>query len=285
MQVELLPADWLVIIYLIFINVLLVGFRSNLVRWHFYIIVHLVLIITILVSRLISEPLPLPLQVIRDWYPVALMFTLYWQVGSFTQLIVQGYYDDVIIRLEGHIFKGQPSMSLSSRFPFKVLSEFLHLCYLLYYGLLMSLVLPLYLQGRLEEFYEVVFVDLLITLISFVWFIFVPVAGPRYKFEKIGGPLATGFFYKLTHSLLSRASSKGTALPSLHVSQSLVVLFFAWRYGLPYFSIVLLICAGILACTVYGRFHYAIDVVAGVIVACTGFAVGPLIFSFLETGL
>lgn len=281
MNYHLLPTEWLIIAYLIVISLLLLRFRQRVSEWVLCIVAHVAVISAVLVSGLVANGLSPLLQILRDWYPLVLILVFYWEVGLYTQMAVQGYRDDRVIRLEGKIFKGQPSIYFSSRFESLRLSEFLHFCYLLYYAIIILLALPLYLQGRREAFHELIFAELLVSTASFVWFIFLPVAGPRYYFERISGHRSRGFFYKVTHYLLSRGSSKGTALPSLHASQTTIVLLYSLHYDLLYFSILLPLCIGILLSTIYGHFHYAVDVLAGVFLACAAFFAANFIYSLV----
>ena len=125
-------------------------------------------------------------------------------------------FDDWIVRWENRLFNGLPSTYLSARFPSVALSEYLHLCYLSYYFIPVFLPTMLYFRGKGEAFFETLFAELFTFNICLIWYIFFPVAGPRYISEKIKGPLANRPLFRLTHAILSRASTKGTAFPSSH---------------------------------------------------------------------
>ena len=117
-------------------------------------------------------------------------------------------------------------------------SELLHLCYFSYYPIVFGLVGVLYYQGRHEAFHEVVFGEVLTFNLCLIWYIFMPVMGPRYTFEKIRGPLAEGHVFKLVHMILSSASSKGTAFPSSHCAIGVIVVLYAARYDPVAFAIM-----------------------------------------------
>ena len=96
----------------------------------------------------------------------------------------------------------------------------------------------LYSQGRHEAFHEVVFGEVLTFNLCLIWYIFMPVMGPYYKFEKIRGSLADGFFFKLVHMILANAASKGTAFPSSHCAIGVIVVLYAARYDPVAFAIM-----------------------------------------------
>ena len=270
---NLLPYDWVAIGYLAIIGALILIFHKNVVRWYLYLIAHLLGIAGILSLTFIQESLAFPLQFIRDWYPLSTIALFYFEMGKLTQMVFQRYFDETVIRWEKQVFKGMPSLELSRRFPSIVLSEVLHLCYFSYYVIAVFLAAWLYFRGQTGPFQETVFAETLTFNLSLLCYPFLPATGPRYLFEKIEGKLSGGFFFKLTHSILSRGSSKGTAFPSSHVSLSVIVLLCAFRYDSTAFLILLPMCTGLTLGTVYGRFHYAIDALTGVVLGCIVFGI------------
>ncbi len=282
LSATLLPADWVIIAYLGLTSVLIVFRRKNLVRWYLYLLAHVTLVIAVLWVSLISESLPLLFRFLREWYPLATIPAFYWGVSPLTQMIRRGYFDDAVIRWENRLFKGQPSMFMSKHLPMIALSEVLHLCYFSYYAIVLSLPAVLYFQGRIGAFREVVFAECLAFNVCLICYIFLPVAGPRYVFEKIGGQLAKGFLHRLTHIILSMGSSKGTAFPSSHSAIAVVVLLYAMRYDTLAFIILCPFCVGLVIATVYGRFHYAVDTIAGTVLAGIIYGIAAALYRLLS---
>ena len=264
---NLLPYDWCAIGYLAITGVLILIFHKNVARWYLYLIVRAAVIAGIVSLTFVQADLPQPWQFIRDWYPLSTIALFYFEMGKLTQLVFHRFFDDVIIRWEKQVFRGMPSIELSDKFPSVLLSESLHLCYFSYYVIAVFLAAWLYFQGKTVDFQETVFAETLTFNLSLLCYPFIPAAGPRYHFDKIEGKLATGFFFRLTHAILSTGSSKGTAFPSSHVSLSVIVLLCAFRYDTTAFLILLPFCTGLTLGTVYGRFHYAIDALAGAVLA------------------
>ena len=192
-------------------------------------------------------------------------------------MVFQRYFDETVIYWEKQIFKGMPCLELSDRFPSMILSETLHLCYFSYYVMAVFLAAWLYFSGRIGPFQETVFAETLAFNLSLLCYLFLPTTGPRYLFEKIQGKLSEGFFFRLAHLAVSRGSSKGTAFPSSHVSLSVTVLLCALRYDSTVFLILLPMCVGLILGTVYGRFHYVIDVIAGAILAGIVFGITTIL--------
>ena len=77
------------------------------------------------------------------------------------------------------------------------------------------------------------------------------------------GTVQAGFFYRLMEVIYARFETPGAAFPSSHVAIALVTLRFSFRHLRPirwiHLTLVVLLCLA----TVYCRYHYAIDVAAG----------------------
>ncbi|WP_428277401.1 phosphatase PAP2 family protein [Candidatus Palauibacter sp.] len=92
-----------------------------------------------------------------------------------------------------------------------------------------------------------------------------PVAGPRYEFVQIGGEIGEGTLFGIVHGILETGSSKGTAFPSSHIAASLAGVVAAGREDRRWFRLLLVPELALTAGTVYGRFHYAVDALAGIL--------------------
>jgi membrane-associated phospholipid phosphatase len=75
---------------------------------------------------------------------------------------------------------------------------------------------------------------------------------------------------------IQRAGVHGNAFPSAHVAGAVVPLIFAWRYAPTLASWLSPLVVLLSVAAVYDRYHYASDVVAGIIVG--GAAAGLVLF-------
>ena len=196
---------------------------------------------------------------------------------------MQRYFDDKIIECEERLFNGQPSIYLGEHFPSKWLSELLHLCYFSYYPIVFGLVGVLYYQDRHEAFHEVVFAEVLTFNLCLIWYIFMPVMGPRtISLKKFAGDLSqTDLLFKLVHMILSGAASKGTAFPSSHCAIGVIVILYAARYDPVAFAIMCPFGVGLVLGTVYARMHYAVDAILGTVLAVVIFGAAPYLYRLL----
>ncbi len=263
------PSDTVFLLYVALSGTLILafGWRLSPALWLGLTLAHLAIIAIGL--RWSSRPLsgPSVTGFFRDAYPALFVTFLYWELRYLAQLFSDGYHDPLILRLEEALFGEQLAVTFSERLPSLWLSELLHFCYSLYWVLLPLAGAALYLRGRLRGFRELVYVELVVFCACYLVFIFFPVAGPFYQFPEIGGELASGPFYRLVHWVLADGGSKGAAFPSSHVAVAVAIVLVSWRHDRAVSVVAAPLVIGLTIGTVYGRFHYGIDALAGVVVA------------------
>ncbi len=103
--------------------------------------------------------------------------------------------------------------------------------------------------------------------LCYVVFLFFPVAGPRYAFDLAHNAATDVWPARATQWLLDRGDSWGAAFPSSHVAAAVVAAVCALRYWRRLGLVLTPFTIGLVLSVVYGQFHYAVDAVAGLIVA------------------
>jgi membrane-associated phospholipid phosphatase len=120
-----------------------------------------------------------------------------------------------------------------------------------------------YLSGRRAAFGELLLTLSTVLLGSYVFFILLPVDSPYYLSQRLGPPLSGHVFFDLVHRMSAVGGARGGAFPSAHVSGAVVVILVAWRRQRRLAYLLVPITGGLLIATVYGRFHYVLDTIAG----------------------
>ena len=206
-------------------------------------------------------------RVIQDWHPLLLFPVLYKEVELLAPALGDWRLTAVIPAIESALFQGQPSLYLSETLPFVPLSEYLHFAYLSYVIVIPSVAAYWYLGRHHTAFGELLLLLSAVLLGSYLFFILLPVDSPYYRSPRLGPPLAGHFFFDLVHEVSARGGARGGAFPSAHVSGAVVVSLVAWRHQRRLAYVVVLITASVMMATVYGRFHYALDTIAGAALA------------------
>ena len=228
--------------------------------------VHLTLSGSLLILNRARPPAGI-LRVIRDWHPLALFPVLYKEVELLAPVLGDWRLTEALPAWESALFGGQPSLYLSERLAFVPLSEFLHFCYLSHLIVIPSVAAYWYVSGRQAAFGELLLLLSTVLLGSYLFFILLPVDSPYYLSQRLGPPLSGHFFFDLVHQISARGGARGGAFPSAHVSGAVVVLLVAWRHQRRLAYSLVPIIAGVMIATVYGRFHYVLDTLAGAALA------------------
>jgi len=223
------------------------------------------------------------LDFLRHYYPILLYTGFYRETGLLNQMTTTGYLDPFIIRLEERIFGAQPSLFFVQSLPFRSVGEILYASYFSYYLMIAGVGLALLIRDR-RQFFHFVSVVSFVFYVCYLIYIFTPVMGPRAferpidgyelpaRFRPEGGleiPAAVqaGLFFRIMVWIYATFEAPGAAFPSSHVAVALTTVYFSFRYlrRIRHFhlALALLLCLS----TVYGRYHYAVDVVAGVATA------------------
>lgn len=223
------------------------------------------------------------LDFLRHFYPVILYVGFYRETGELNHMFVAQYLDPFFIRLEESIFGAQPSLTFMPGLPYWPVSEVFYFAYFSYYLMIAGVGLALYLRDR-RQFFHYVSVVSFVFYVCYLIYIFTPVMGPRIFHRAINGyelptdvqpavlptfpaSIRAGPFFQIMAWIYETFEAPGAAFPSSHVTVAIATLYFSFRYlpriRIPHLIMVVLLCLS----TIYCRYHYAVDVAAGVLTA------------------
>lgn len=237
---------------------------------------------------------------LRHFYPVLFYTWFFTETGRLNRMFYTDFLDPALIRWEEAIFGFQPSVIFMERLPHLFISEMFYASYFSYYIMIVGVGLALYIRDR-SQFFHYLSVVSFVFYICYTIYIVVPVIGPRVFFREIEGyslpdelqvlastdlypeHLRTGLFFRLMAWIYRNFESPGAAMPSSHVAIALTTLYFSFRY-LPrirtlHAVMVFLLCLS----TVYCRYHYAVDVLAGMLTAALLVPLGNVLFRRFHT--
>jgi membrane-associated phospholipid phosphatase len=269
------PADKVAIAYLLFIAFLISIFSYRIQRWVLLDLGHAVAIaIVVLIARWEQSVIGSDAsssraglaRVVRGWYPVALIPITYKELSYLIPLIHPRDFDAALAAID-HSFLGMNPTVWLERFTWPTLTEVLQLTYSSYYILPVILGLVLWRSRRFEEFHFWVFIVVLGFYLSYLGYIAVPAIGPRFLPEIVQTqtkPLTGVWLFQPVRALLDRAEGiTRDCFPSGHTELTLLVLYYARKFHRNTFWWLLPLGTGVIISTVYLRYHYVVDVVAG----------------------
>ena len=139
---------------------------------------------------------------------------------------------------------------------------YLHFCYF-FHNIQIPLIGGYWYVTHRPVFREMLFLLSTTLCLSYIFYILYPVDSPFYLAERPGAPISGHLFYELVLYVSERGGARGGAFPSSHVSVSLIIWLTAWHRQRTLAYWLAPITAGLIVATVYGRFHYDLDLVAG----------------------
>jgi hypothetical protein len=266
-QFRFYTIDWATIVYLAVLSLLILIFSHNQPNWPYFIFYNLfVLVIILAIVRFLSDEQNFWKRFFRHFYPMFLFTFLYEETGYLVHIIFPNWFDPWINKVELKIFGEYPTVWIQ-KIVSVPLSEYMMLSYFSYYFLMPVLGGLLYFKNRIKEFDQLLLACAVAFYISYLGFLFMPVEGPRHAIPHLHNVELVGIlFAPMAQYVVKLAGLHGGCMPSSHVAVALVVMIFAIRYEKVLAWIFTPLILSLFVATVYGRFHYILDVVAGILV-------------------
>ncbi|MES2179198.1 MAG: phosphatase PAP2 family protein [Gemmatimonadota bacterium] len=258
-------------VYLVVMVVPLVGLAARTATWA-PLAMHTAMLSAV-VCALVCGTFPSRIvRTVRDWTPLAVGPFLYIELRWIIEGVGRPHLDALVRGWEASAFASDPSRTLAAQLHSSALSEVLHLCYLAYYALIYAPPALLTLTGSRNAFVRSTFALVVVYCLCFATYALLPVDGPRFLLGPSDAP--DGPVRSIVIALLESGSSRGTAFPSSHVAASVVATMSALRFQRALGIVMVFVTIGLGFGAVYGGYHYAVDVVAGLFVgiAATGVA-------------
>jgi hypothetical protein len=213
------------------------------------------------------------LGVTRDWTPLALIILAYREMGWFAQPHLNQNLETSWVIWDRAVLRGGGEAAIEVLGP--LLPSILEISYALVYTLAPFAVAMLYVYGHRERVDQFLFIFAIGVLLCYGQFPFWPSDPPRVVFPNEDRPYDIVFrWFNLW--MLGNYGIHTSVFPSAHVAGAFVTAMGAWR-TLPehkWVGRLLLVMAILIAiATVYGRYHYLVDAVAGIAMAILAFAI------------
>jgi membrane-associated phospholipid phosphatase len=239
----------------------------------------LVFVIAWLVPR--EDRLPAPATFVLDFYPAAFLPLLFNTLEPLIQALRGGPRDDLLIAADRALF-GTDVTVWAQRLVRPWLSDLLFCFYATYYFISLTLGLVLWLRSR-SAARRFVFTLMVVYYVSWTGYFIIPALGPRFAqaSQYTVSITTTPIARTIDDTIDSMEKTKFDVFPSGHTMISVAVLLVAWKRARDVFWVLLPIATGLVISTVYCRFHYVIDVIAGTTLAFVTVPIGDGIYDRL----
>jgi membrane-associated phospholipid phosphatase len=218
---------------------------------------------------------PLVVRVAGDFHILASILLVFDNMAPIIRAVSPVDRDPWLIAADRWLTGTDPTRALEA-IATPLLSDVLIFFYALFFFHPLVLAALIWIEDRKRlgaagpDFHRYAFLIVLVFFVSYAGYFLVPALGPRATIHH-QGPLPRGWLGTVIDGTLDRLeSNKRDVFPSGHTMVTLAIVAFAakrsWKLGLAF----LFFAVPLWVATVYGRYHYFVDVLVG-------FALTPLV--------
>jgi membrane-associated phospholipid phosphatase len=267
--------EWVTFVYLAWLNLIVLAFHRNLSHAALYFVAHTwVLLGIVSLAWAAAHSKNRAVRFVRDWYPLPLYIGCFEELRWLAHIVFPGWFDRWLIAFDYNLAGVHPAVWLA-RFSSPAMNDFMQFSYMTYFLYLVILPAILYACRERLAFWTVMVSTAIAHYSVYVIAPLFPVESPHYSSVSLGlKPLDGGWFTAAINLIEHFGRVHGAAFPSAHVAGSMVALLAARRYRPWLFWVSLPFFVCMCVATVYGRYHYVADVLAGIAVGAFGFEAG-----------
>lgn len=272
------PADLVTIGFLAFLSGLNIIFHTRVEVWHILVSINVAAIMLIVTLAYFAEKKKTKLLIgMHRWYLYPAIISVYKELYFMVRPIHPIDYDDLLIEIDYWLFGVNPTEWLV-QYSHPVITEILQVAYSSYYLIFIVLGVEIYRRYTLQDFDRAGFMIVYGFYLSYLGYFLLPAVGPRFTLhdfylinEELPGLLFTNAlrdFVNFGGSILKGIPNpvdfvQRDIFPSGHTSLSMVAVYIAFYHKASVRWILALLVSLLIIGTVYLRYHYVIDLVAG----------------------
>lgn len=227
----------------------------------------------------------------RIIYLAPLIYMMYLNTQLYVKPLNPYLFDSVLASWDVSIF-GKDACSYFSILHNPILTELLQICYVMFFFMPLFHGIELYFRHKNEELKDLTSQIVFGFLLSYLLYFFMPAIGPRfsvYNFatinQEIPGVFITDFLRHFVNNgggIPDGVSNPANyvnrdCMPSGHTMLTLINMLLALKYRSKLRYIIWIIGTGLIISTLYMRYHYGVDVLAGIICAYISYKIEPFI--------
>ena len=215
----------------------------------------------------------------RHWYPHLFFLFCFEELAYLMTLVTPHWQDAKLIRADYWLTGVHPSVWLEQfATPFR--NDLMQLVYFTYFTYLLIVGLALYLRRDWRGYWSVMTYSMAGYMTGYFIAMFFPIESPWFSMAGWWkGPLDGGPFTAMMAFVEHYGRVRGAAFPSAHVTGATAALWGAWNYRRWLFWTLLPFYLGMCVSTVWGRYHYCVDVIAGMLTGTLGYLIGRWIMN------
>jgi membrane-associated phospholipid phosphatase len=214
-------------------------------------------------------------------YPLIYLFVIFESFFMILPFINPNRYDELLTNIDFAMFGVHPTVWIEE-WSQPWLTDLFYSLYIFYFPMPLFILSWLYRQKRFVDLDKSVWIYMLTYYGAYLGYFLVPAAGPRF-YEPVMTLQQTsldGIFLAVPVRTIINfmEPNKLDAFPSLHAAISFTTLLLMGKYNKTMFKVFLPIITGIMISLVYCRYHYVIDMIAGISWSMITFVFGQQLY-------
>jgi membrane-associated phospholipid phosphatase len=221
--------------------------------------------------------------VFRNWYPLPFVASCYKEMALFIPAVRGTDLDRALADLDFRIWGANPTVWLE-RWHHPVLTEFLQAVYTLFVPAVLYVAWVLWRRGCYREFQYYAFLIALGFLVSYIGYLAVPARGPRFLLKSLQHIPLNGLwlFHGMQGMLDKLESAHYDCFPSGHTELTILACWGSRMISKRLFRVYFVYTPCIIFATVYLRYHYTVDLLAGAATAAILILFAPVLYATLS---
>jgi membrane-associated phospholipid phosphatase len=276
------PADFVSIVFLLFLIALNLIFCARVPQWLELVAINVAVIVVVLFLAWGAEEKKTRLLIgLHRWYCYLIIFFIFKELYLMVHPIHSTDYDQVLIAIDRWVFGVNPTQWMA-QFAHPVVTEILQIAYFSYYVLFIILGVELFRRYAIEDFDKAAFMIVYGFYLSYLGYFLLPGVGPRFTlhdFSLLETELPGVFLTNTLRAIINAGESipqirdhaidlvQRDVFPSGHTQLTVIVMTLGFRYRLKARWLLLSLGSLLILATMYLRYHYVVDLVAGALLA------------------
>lgn len=230
----------------------------------------------------VKTPSWYPSFVFRHWYPLLYVAGCYREMSILIPIVRTWTADSTLAGLDFGVWQANPTVWLEHlQTPASV--ELFQVIYSTFLPVIILIGALLWLKRDFDDFRRYAFLLALGFLVSYIGYLLVPARGPRFLLAGLQTTELHGLWVAdWLRALNDRMESAHyDCFPSGHTELTLLAWWSSRAISRNLSRVMFVYALGVIFATVYLRYHYTVDVLAGVLVAWALIVLSPRIYAAL----
>jgi membrane-associated phospholipid phosphatase len=274
--------DKMILAYLAFTTILIVGWWSRIEDAGMLFTCHVIGVALVIYE--VKRPNRTS-WIFRNWYALPYVASCYKEMALIIPAVRRTDADQWLADLDFRLWSAHPTVWLE-RVHSPALTEFLQIVYTLFVPAVLVIPFLIWRKHHPEEFQYYAFLIGLGYLVSYIGYLIVPARGPRFLLNHLQHiPLQGLWLFRAMQTTLDRLESAHyDCFPSGHTELTILAWWSSRVISKPLFWVYFAYTPLIIFATVYLRYHYTVDVLAGILVAAVLILSAPVLYRQLSRG-